>query len=58
MQVRVSVSNYASGIFCIMHMTVSIVIMLVTVCVMAMYVTVSSNNFKFPVLTGTHFSKN
>ena len=57
MQVQVSVSNYAGGIFCIMHMTVSIVIMLVTVCVMAMYVAVSSNNFKFPVLTGTHFSK-
>ena len=57
MQVQVSVSNNAGGIFCIMHMTVSIVIMLVTVCVMAMYVTVSSNNFKFPVLTGTHFSK-
>ena len=58
MQVRVSVANYTSGIFCIMHMTLSIVIMLVTVYVMAMYVTFSSNNFEFPVLTGTHFSKN
>ena len=38
-----------------MHMTVSIVIMLVTVSVMVMYVTVSSNNFKFPSLNETCF---
>ena len=49
MQVRVPVANYAGDIFCIMHMTVSIAIMLLTVSVMVMHVTVSSNNFKFPL---------
>ena len=39
-----------------MHMIVSFVIMHVTVPVVAMYVTVSSSNFIFLCLTDTHFS--
>ena len=42
---------------CIMHMTISVVIMQVTVSVVAIYVAVSSNNFIFICLTGTHFSQ-
>ena len=36
---------------CIMHMTISIIIMLVAVSVVVMYVTVSSSNFIFYSLT-------
>ena len=43
---------------CIIHMTVSSVIMQVTVSVVAIYVTVSSSNFRFLSLTDTHISEN
>ena len=41
---------------CIIHMTVSIVIMQLTVSVVAMYVTVSSSNFIFLSPNDNYFS--
>ena len=41
---------------CIMHMTISIIIMLVAVSVVVMYVTASSSNFIFYSLTDIYFS--
>ena len=43
---------------CIMHMTISILIMQVSVSFVAMYVTASSSKFIFLSLTDIHFSKN
>ena len=59
---EISAANLWVAIFeslqCIMYMTISIVIMQVTASVEAMYLTVSSSNFIFLSLTGTHFSLN
>ena len=43
---------------CIMHMTISIVVMQVDVSIVAIYVTVSSGNFIVLSLTDIHFSQN